>query len=407
MVLSFAPFKGTCVLILSSVLQWAWGLWMGLYRLAISFHRSYTLFFIDNKPKKMDVKVLLFYFHIYTLYLLNPVMAAQRYCGTTLADALRIVCADRGYYTQNGAYSPMIPRQRASSFLTTDSENHPRRLRRRTGQIVTECCENSCDREILETYCNPHVTPTLALEPFVTSLKTKSPPSEPGTVSGDADGFAMTDNALREDYEHPTKEGPLTSGEPTPTENRISNGLRAPSNSSSAELLTRALNSTRISSTEGANTQGAHLAESSDQQSSLEDVNSESEAPTRATGNERRKPSRRPKTKPPKRNRKTSKERRERKRKKEKERRERQQRTNSKKHRSEERGGGGSNLSPTQGGAQSNSDQSRNNRGKANESQRHTNGAGQEMDRIEKLARKLQNLPPLQDLGRSLASDID
>lgn len=332
-------------------------------------------------------------------------MASQRYCGTSLADALKIICADRGYYdqhhTMHGAFQAIIPRETASSFLSTNTENRPRRLRRRTGQIVTECCINQCTRGVLETYCNPRVTiePT---RPAVTSLSPLNPRSQEPTgvkpqespeevpQENPRDSYPMGDNVVREDYEPPTNGGALTSGQPTPTENRISSGLREHSNTSIEQIPARTGNNSRVV------TEGVNLTEGSEQ-SSLQDENSESETPTRSSDGERlrTRPSRpsRPRKprppRPPKRGRKGSKERKDRKKdkKKTKHKNDRGQRTNVKKQKSGERGS--ANPNPTRGGDREPTDteQSRN-RGKVNESQRPAERQ-QNNEEIDKLKKKI------------------
>ncbi|KAJ8031802.1 Insulin-like peptide [Holothuria leucospilota] len=81
----------------------------------------------------------------------------QKYCGEALVEALAFVCGDRGYYGMTSGVhgrsvsrSPFLTEERANSFLTNDRT----RNRRRTGRIVTECCENYCTTRILESYCN-------------------------------------------------------------------------------------------------------------------------------------------------------------------------------------------------------------------------------------------------------------
>ncbi|XP_014260033.1 uncharacterized protein LOC106672819 [Cimex lectularius] len=61
---------------------------------------------------------------------------AVRFCGRSLAEALAIVCSERGY---NMAFRPGAP-------IPTD-----RRYRR---GIVDECCHNGCSFSTLESYCS-------------------------------------------------------------------------------------------------------------------------------------------------------------------------------------------------------------------------------------------------------------
>ena len=63
------------------------------------------------------------------------------------------------------------------------------RQKRRTGQIVHECCDNICSWSIVESYCNPWPE-----EATTTTTTTTQPPTEPPT-----DGKYLTDETRMED----------------------------------------------------------------------------------------------------------------------------------------------------------------------------------------------------------------
>ncbi|XP_071824740.1 uncharacterized protein [Apostichopus japonicus] len=105
--------------------------------------------------------------------------SGQRYCGEALLEAMAYVCGDRGYFGvtsgirgRSVSRSPFLTEERANSFLT----NERTRKTRRTGRIVTECCDNPCSQRNLESYCNVATTQTTEIP---TELTTEGTTTEP------------------------------------------------------------------------------------------------------------------------------------------------------------------------------------------------------------------------------------
>ncbi|XP_072017567.1 uncharacterized protein [Amphiura filiformis] len=81
--------------------------------------------------------------------LLQPVSSMAmwgRLCGKPLADMVALVCDGRYYTGQTD--SPLLSERQAKSFTSNGG-------RKRTGKIVTECCDKHCNLQIIESYCAP------------------------------------------------------------------------------------------------------------------------------------------------------------------------------------------------------------------------------------------------------------
>ncbi|XP_055954771.1 insulin-like growth factor I, adult form [Patella vulgata] len=111
----------------------------------------YMLIF-DNYTLPMKTYYQLVALAIFLSLGLSEQAMPERLCGRNLADALDLVCYDRGFHWEVRKRSGMPVLSKRHNTMTSEIIYGKRSYSNRRG-VVEECCYIGCNYDILESYC--------------------------------------------------------------------------------------------------------------------------------------------------------------------------------------------------------------------------------------------------------------
>ncbi|XP_071791832.1 uncharacterized protein [Asterias amurensis] len=116
---------------------------------------DYFSSFSQHRLFKMNQYQLIVLFEVLAHASMLNYASPVQLCGRELAEALRSICGDRGYYSPGQSFSRRAP--------THDG-------------IATRCCQSLCESSILETYCNLPAPPSQTQPSTAAPTTTKMAP---------------------------------------------------------------------------------------------------------------------------------------------------------------------------------------------------------------------------------------